>query len=81
VVDARRDPHLVKLDGTQGVRAENLTIDCNSVAGSTGIFATDINEQAGAINDRNCELRRVRGERGYSSHHRFSAAHAAKRLH
>ena len=42
---------LVKLDGTQGVRAENLTIDCNSVAGSTGIFATDINEQAGAIND------------------------------
>jgi hypothetical protein len=42
---------VVKLDGTQGVRAENLTIDCHSVAGSTGIYATDINEQGGAVND------------------------------
>ncbi len=43
---------LVKLDGTQGVRAENFNESTAiSVAGSTGIFATDINEQAGAIND------------------------------
>lgn len=41
---------VVKLDGTQGTRAENLTIDCNSIAGSTGLYATDINEQAGGYN-------------------------------
>jgi hypothetical protein len=41
---------LIKLDGTQGTRAENLNVDCNSVAGSTGIYATDINENAGIKN-------------------------------
>lgn len=41
---------VVKLAGTQGTRIENATIDCNSVVGSTGLYATDINEQGGGFN-------------------------------
>ncbi len=41
---------VIKLAGTQGTRAENLSVDCNSVSGSTGLYATDINEQGGFYN-------------------------------
>jgi hypothetical protein len=41
---------LIKLAGTQGTRVENLNVDCNGVSGSTGIYASDLNEQGGVYN-------------------------------
>jgi hypothetical protein len=41
---------LVKLNGTQGTRLENIGLDCNSIALCSGGYATDINEQGGFFN-------------------------------
>jgi hypothetical protein len=38
---------VIKMTGTQGNVITKMGIDCNGVAGSTGIFATDINEKGG----------------------------------
>lgn len=64
---------LVRLgDGTAlvfGTRVRNLTLDCNSVTGSDGVYTTDVNEQSGLFSVVIYNFRRY----GYFAEHPHSA--------